>query len=100
MAHERAEGAKWIFCLWDFELFRVIRGQIKFSAARPAVAPYLSVLFMRSVVKLFRLCLAKFLKSRIVPQRVKHGIEPKQRRGEGWHGFSEGAFIRYRQKFP
>jgi len=53
----------------------------------------------RMWVKLLRLFLAKFLKSRIAAELIEHGIEPKQRRSERWHGFSEGAFIRYRQKF-
>ena len=73
---------------------------------RRAIASYLSVLSVachagagRMWVKLLRLFLAKFLESRIAAERVEHGIESKQRRSERWHGFSEGAFIRYRQKF-
>src|SRR4029077_3965127 len=42
---------------------------------------------------------AELLEARIIPERIEHGIEPEQRWSEGGYTFSEGAFIRCRQKF-
>jgi hypothetical protein len=47
--------------------------------------PYLSVLSVRSVVKLFLLFLAELLESGIGAQRIPDWIEPKKgRRNERW----------------
>ncbi len=46
-----------------------------------------------------RLCLfpcGKFLKARIIPERIEHRIEPEQRRSE-WHAQSQCALVRYRE---
>ena len=49
--------------------------------------------------ELFLLFLAEFLEARVTAKRVEHGIETEQRSSEGG-AFKEGAFVRYRQKFP
>jgi len=45
------------------------------------------------------LFLAEFFETWIIPQRIKHGIEPKQGRSER-HVCRKGACVRYREQFP
>jgi hypothetical protein len=35
-------------------------------------------------VRRFRCSRSEFLEARIIPERIEHGIEPKQRRSERW----------------
>jgi hypothetical protein len=45
-----------------------------------------------------RLRVREFLKTRIIPQRIEHRIEPEQRRSQR-HVLSQGAIIRYGEQF-
>ena len=90
--------------LVSFVLFCLKRNPIRcvaidFCSGQAQVAARLHIRVIRVIRGeiLLRLFLAKFLEARVAAERVEHGIEPKQRRSERWHGFSKRAFIRYRQ---
>jgi hypothetical protein len=40
----------------------------------------------------------EFLKVRIIPERIEHGIEPEQGRSK-WHGFGHSSITRYGEQF-
>jgi hypothetical protein len=45
------------------------------------------------------LFLAEFLKARIVPEWIEHGIEPEQRRSERTLPAAQRTFVRHREYF-
>jgi hypothetical protein len=44
-------------------------------------------------VRRFRCSRSEFLKSRIIPERIEHRIEPEQR-GSEWYVFTQRAIVR------
>src|SRR5215471_5167815 len=65
-----------------------------------SVAVFLNTGSVRKVFALLfrRFRAREFLEARIIPQRIEHWIEPKERRSEA-HGCAKCAFVRHRQHF-
>ena len=49
-------------------------------------------------VRRFRCTRSEFLEARIIPERIKHRIEPEERSSER-HVLSQRAIVRYREQF-
>ena len=56
-----------------------------------------TAVLLRTLIRLRLLFLAEFLKARVIPKRIEHGIEPEQRRSERLRAHSQPASVRDRE---